>query len=78
MVPYILFFLAGLGWGYALYGIWRWTALLFPLVLALFAFSSDGVSGEAVLELLVALGITVGGTVIGTILATREDSAQPA
>ncbi len=78
MVPYILFFLAGLGWGFALYGIWRWTALLFPLVLALFAFASDGVSGEAVLELLLALGLTAAGIVIGTILAAREDRAQPA
>ena len=78
MVPYILFFLAGLGWGYALYGIWRWTALLFPLVLALFAFASDGVSGEAVLELLLALGLTTAGIVIGAILATREDRTQPA
>ena len=78
MVPYILFFLAGLGWGYALYGIWRWTALLFPLVLALFAFASDGVSGEAMLELLLALGLTTAGIVLGTILATREDTTQPA
>jgi len=78
VVPYILFFLAGLGWGYALYGIWRWTALLFPLVLALFAFASDGVSGEAMLELLLALGLTTAGIVLGTILATREDTTQPA
>jgi hypothetical protein len=78
VVPYILFFLAGLGWGYALSGIWRWTALLFPLVLALGAFATDGVSGEALLELLLALGLTAAGIVIGTVLATREDSAQPA
>ena len=73
MIPYILFFLAGLGWGYALFGIWRWTALLFPLLLALFAFWKDGVSGGSVAELLVALGLTAGGIVIGTILAVRED-----
>jgi hypothetical protein len=79
VVPYILFFLAGLGWGFALYGIWRWTALLFPLVLALFAFLKDGVSGESLVELLIALGLTAAGIVIGTILATREDrEAQPA
>jgi len=79
MIPYILFFLAGLGWGYALFGIWRWTALLFPLALALFAFWKDGVSGESVAELLVALGLTAAGIVIGTILAVREDRrAQPA
>ena len=79
MVPYILFFLAGVGWGFALYGIWRWTALLFPLVLALFAFSKDGVSGEAVLELLLALGLTTAGILIGAVLASREDrEAQPA
>jgi hypothetical protein len=79
VVPYILFFLAGLGWGFALYGIWRWTALLFPLVLALFAFAKDGVSGEAVLELLLALALTTAGILLGAVLAQREDrEAQPA
>jgi hypothetical protein len=73
MIPYLLFFLAGLGWGYALSGIWRWTALLFPLVLALLAFSSDGVSGEALLELLLALLLTAAGVVIGALLAIRSD-----
>ena len=79
MVPYILFFLAGLGWGYALPGIWKWTALLFPGILALLAFVSDGVSGEGVAELLLALGLTAAGIVIGTILAMRGERAeQPA
>jgi hypothetical protein len=78
VVPYILFFIAGLGWGYSLPGIWKWTALLFPLVLALFAFISDGLSGEAVLELLVALGLAAGGVVIGTILESRCERTQPA
>jgi hypothetical protein len=78
VIPYLLFFLAGLGFGYALFGIWRWAAVVFPLLLALLAFSSDGVSSEAVLELLVALGLTAAGTVIGTVLATREDRTQPA
>ena len=78
MIPYILFFVAGLGWGYALYGIRRWTVLLFPLVLALGAFVSDGVTGEALLELLLAFGLTTAGIVLGTILATREDRTQPA
>jgi hypothetical protein len=78
MVPYILFFLAGLGWGYALPGIWRWTALLFPLVLALLAFWSDGVSSEAVLELVLALGLTAAGIVIGTILSIRGERAEQA
>ena len=39
---------------------------------------SDGVESEAVLELLLALGLTAAGTVIGTLLATREDEAAPA
>ena len=78
MIPYILFFLAGLGFGYALFGIWRWPAVLFPILLALMAFASDGVSSEAVLELLLALGLTAAGTVLGTVFATREDRTQPA
>ena len=79
MVPYILFFLAGLGWGYALPGIWKWTALLFPGLLALFAFMADGISGEGVAEVLLALGLTAAGVVLGTLLAMRgERSEQPA
>ena len=79
MVPYILFFLAGLGFGFSLFGIWRWTALLFPLALAAFAFMKDGVSGEALLELLLALGLTAVGVLLGTALAAREDrETQPA
>ena len=78
MVPYILFFLAGLGWGYALPGIWKWTALLFPLVLALFAFSTDGVESEALLELVLALGLTAAGIVLGMIIEARGERAAPA
>jgi hypothetical protein len=78
MVPYVLFFLAGIGWGYSLPGIWKWTALLFPLVLALMAFASDGVGSEAVLELLLALGLAAAGVVVGTLLAMRGERPQPA
>ena len=78
MIPYILFFLAGLGFGFSLNGLYKWGALLFPLVLALFAFVSAGIDSEAVLELLVALGVTAGGVLLGTILGSGEERAQTA
>ena len=37
VVAYVLFFLAGLGFGYAAMGGWKWLPLVFPLLLALFA-----------------------------------------
>ena len=37
IIAYLLFFLAGLGFGYAAEGKWRWLPLLFPLALGAWA-----------------------------------------
>jgi hypothetical protein len=71
VLAYIIFFLAGLGFGYAAPGIFKFTPFVFPLLLALGALLRDGLQGEIALRLLIALGITAVGVVIGRLLDTR-------
>jgi hypothetical protein len=72
VVAYLLFFLAGLGFGYAALGVWKWFPLAFPVLLALGAAASQGVDGTMILRLLVALVITAAGVVVGIRLAPQE------
>jgi membrane protein DedA with SNARE-associated domain len=72
MFAYVLFFLAGVGFGYAVLGAAAWVPLLFPIALALVAMLRDGISGDIVLKLVIALVLTVFGVVAGRVLAARE------
>jgi hypothetical protein len=82
LTAYFLFFLAGLGFGYAAPGRWKWLALVFPLVLAAGALVKDGVDAAILLRLVIALIITGAGVVLGTIIDSRtgerSDQPQPA
>ena len=76
VVAYLLFFLAGLGFGYAAIGVWKWFPLAFPLLLALVAALSEGVDGT----LLAAPGrslslLTAAGVLLGIVLAPRGAAA---
>ena len=42
IAAYVLFFLAGLGFGYAAAGKWKWLPLVFPLALFLGAALQQG------------------------------------
>jgi hypothetical protein len=76
---YLLFFLAGLGFGYAAMGKWRWLPLLFPLVLGLFALLKYGPDASVILRLIVALIITVAGVLVGAMIDARaSDSGEQA
>ena len=77
VIGYVLFFLAGVGFGYAAPAKLKPLPLLFPLVLGLGAFLSDGFQGEILVRLLIALAITVGGIVLGGLIdaATGRDEA---
>ncbi len=77
VIGYLLFFLAGVGFGYAAPPKLKPLPLIFPLVLALGAFLSDGFQGEILVRLLIALVITVTGIVIGGLIdaATGRDEA---
>jgi hypothetical protein len=78
IAAYFLFFVAGLGFGYAAPGKWKWVPLLFPLALALGALVQEGVSGALVLRLIVALVITVGGVLLGAVLDSRSRQGEQA
>ena len=76
MAAYVLFFIAGLGFGFAAPGKWKWLPFVFPLLLFLGAALQNGVDGAMLVRLLVALLITVGGVLLGVLLEQREERAR--
>ena len=46
VTAYVLFFIAGLGFGFAAAGKWKWLPLIFPLLLFLGAVLQDGIDGD--------------------------------
>ena len=72
VVPYLIFFLAGLGFGYAAIGVWKWVPLVFPILLALIAAFSEGVDGTFLVRLVIALVVTAAGVLLGIALAPDE------
>jgi hypothetical protein len=71
VISYLLFFLAGVGFGYAAPGKWKWLPLLFPLALAIGALVIHGVDAAILLRLVIALIITVLGILVGTMIDAR-------
>ena len=81
VLAYIMFFLAGLGFGYAAAGKWKLAPLAFPIALAIGAFVNDGIQGEIVVRFVIALAITLGGIFLGWMLderASRREAARTA
>jgi hypothetical protein len=70
-MAYLLFFIAGVGFGYAAPPKWRWLPLLFPLVLGLYALFMYGLDASILIRLLVALIITALGILVGTVIDAR-------
>lgn len=73
MISYLLFFLAGVGFGYAAPGKWKWLPLVFPLALGIGAILIHGVDASILLRLVIALIITVLGVLVGTMIDARAD-----
>ena len=78
ITAYVLFFLAGLGFGYAAPGKWKWLPLVFPLALALGAAIQQGIDGTWVFRLIIALVVTVGGVLLGALLDARGERGERA
>ena len=76
LIAYLLFFLAGLGFGYAAVGKWRWLPLLFPLVLGAWALFKYGPDASVLIRLVVALALTVLGVVFGAALDARSGARE--
>ena len=71
VTAYVLFFIAGLGFGFAAAGKWKWVPLIFPLLLFLGAVLQDGVDATMLVRLLVAVLVTVAGVLLGALLEQR-------
>lgn len=75
ITAYVLFFLAGVGFGYAAPTRWKWLPLVFPLLLGIGAIVNHGVDASILIRLIVALGITVLGIVVGTLIDSRSSES---
>ena len=79
IVGFLLFFIAGVGFGFAAPPKWRWLPLLFPLTLGLWALFKYGPDASVLIRLVLALVITVLGILLGTMLdaRSRESGENP-
>jgi hypothetical protein len=75
VIAYLLFFIAGVGFGYAAEGKWRGLPLAFPLVLGLFALFKYGPDASVIIRLVVALVVTALGVLLGAAIDARGDRA---
>ena len=77
-VAFVLFFIAGLGFGYSLTGLAKLIPLIFPILLAIGAFTQWGMDGPIVARLVVAIVVTLLGILLGTVLAMRGNRREAA
>ena len=75
ITAYVLFFLAGMGFGYAAPTRWKWLPVLFPIALALGAIFLHGLSGAVVTRLIIALIVTAAGIFVGMMIEARGDAS---
>jgi hypothetical protein len=78
VAAYVLFVIAGLGFGYAAVGKWKFLPIVFPLALALGAALQQGVDGTWVFRVIVALVVTVAGVLLGALLDSRGQRGERA
>ena len=78
IAAYFLFFLAGLGFGYAAPGKWKWIPIAFPLALALGAAFQQGIDGAWIVRLIIALLVTAGGVLLGAMIDARGERGEQA
>ena len=78
VASYVMFFLGGLGFGFAAPGGWKWLPLVFPLALFVIAVAREGADGTVLVRLVVALLITIAGVLLGAVLAQRSERRENA
>jgi len=74
ITSYVLFFLAGMGFGYAAPTRWKWLPVLFPIALALVAVFIHGFDGSIVIRLIIALIVTALGVFVGMMIDSRAEA----
>jgi hypothetical protein len=75
ITAYVLFFLAGIGFGYAAPTRWKWLPALFPIGLALLAVFIHGPDGAVVIRLIIALIVTALGVFVGMMIDARAEAS---
>ena len=74
ITSYVLFFLAGIGFGYAAPTRWKWLPILFPIALALLAVFIHGFDGAVWIRLIIAIIVTALGVFVGMMIDARAES----
>ena len=74
ITAYVLFFLAGVGFGYAAPTRWKWLPVLFPIGLALGAVFLHGLDGAIIVRLIMALVVTAAGVFVGMMVDARASA----
>jgi hypothetical protein len=74
ITSYVLFFLAGVGFGYAAPTRWKWLPILFPIALAQIAVFIHGLDGAVVIRLIIALIVTAAGVFVGMMIDARAEA----
>lgn len=74
ITSYVLFFLAGIGFGYAAPTRWKWLPILFPIGLALLAVFIHGFDGAVLIRLIIAIIVTALGVFVGMMIDARGES----
>ena len=74
ITSYVLFFLAGIGFGYAAPTRWKWLPILFPIGLALLAVFIHGFDGTVLIRLIIAIVVTALGVFVGMMIDARGES----
>jgi hypothetical protein len=74
ITAYVLFFLAGIGFGYAAPTRWKWLPVLFPIALALGAVFAHGLDTAVIVRLVIALVVTAAGVFVGMMIEARADN----
>jgi hypothetical protein len=74
ITSYVLFFLAGIGFGYAAPTRWKWLPILFPIALALLAVFIHGLDGSVLIRLIIAIIVTAVGVFVGMMIDARAEA----
>jgi hypothetical protein len=75
---FLLFLLAGVAFGYAAVGLAKLIPVLFPIVLALGTVAREGLEGEILLRLFLAIVVTLVGVALGRVIEDRTAGGEPA
>jgi hypothetical protein len=76
VIGFVLFFLAGLVFGYAAPKAWAIVPILLPIAIGVYTGLTDVFDTELIVLMAVAVGVTILGIVLGRILQAATEGRQ--